>query len=203
MEPTTSAAPSRFELSEPALSAPLQALVDRELGDGEAVVWCAQPRAWRRAQSGLLATAFGIFWTAHAVTFWGFAALHRAADIPGVVFLIGVPHLLVGLAALTTSVRAALAARDTAYVVTSRQVLIVSTWSKALWPFKAHVVSLGPAALHAVDLVQDANGAGDLVLGREPVGNGRRSIAVGFLGIDDVKGAEQRVRALVERARVA
>jgi len=176
----------------------LRARVEREVRPGEHVTWIDQPipgRSWRAAVPLVL---FGIPWTAFSL-FWTWGALqathgHGAFDLAFAAF--GLPFIGVGLGLLSSPYWIVRQARRTLYVLTDRRAIILASAFGRM-----RVRSFEPSALGNLYRTEAADGSGDLVFatnsGMDSKDNLRQS-PIGFAGIADVRGAEDRVRALCQ-----
>lgn len=192
-----------FDVDPTRLPESLRALVESELESGERVTWVEQPIPGRLMRAALPIVLFAVPWTAFSV-FWiagASAATARSADAG--VFrafpLFGLPFVLLGLGMLASPFWVRRSAKRTAYVLTDRRAIVLSGG----WGGSVTVRSFAPAQLTDLRRTQRSDGSGDLVF-KQDVSRGSRgdlrSTNVGFLAIADVKGAEERVRALTRRA---
>jgi hypothetical protein len=192
-----------FDVDPTRLPDPLRALVESELQSGERVTWVGQPIPGRAMLGALPIVLFAIPWTAFSV-FWiaGAAAGTAHSRDPGVfrMFpLFGLPFVLVGLGLLASPLWVRLTAKRTAYVITDRRAIVLAGG----WAGSVTVRSFEPAQLTDLRRTQRSDGSGDLVFTQDVSRGNRgaiRTTDVGFLAIADVKGAEERVRALTHRA---
>ena len=182
----------------------LQRLIDSELQRDERVTWSAQPLPGRLSRTAWPIVLFGIPWTAFAV-FWVAMAsrgMHGARSSDGFSLffpLFGVPFVLVGLGMLTSPFWLRRQAGRTVYVLTNQRAIILSRG----WFGKISVRSFAPEGLSDLRRNQYADGSGDLIFTQDlrRNNNGNSYVAVGFLGVADVKSVEEQIRALIARQR--
>lgn len=168
-----------------------------ELHRDEAVRWSGEPVPAFFSPGVLPRFLFAIPWTAFAV-FWttsAYAATH-AAEAPGfdVFPLFGIPFVLIGLGMLSAPLRNRMKLARTAYAVTDRRLLVVAYDLFG----KRSVRSFERTDLASVRREEGADGTGDLFFAQD-VGHGKHgtySIPVGFVGVRNVRAAEDAVRAL-------
>ena len=193
--------PHRIAVIEPELRRALES----ELADGERIVWLRQPVPWLIWRGTLVLLIFAIPWTAFAV-FWTVAAaggIWNRGAAPASWFhyvfpLWGLPFILVGLAMLSTPWLAARGARRTVYAITDRRAIV---WMGKGWG-KMEVQSFEPKRLLSLTRTARANGSGDLVFEqfRETHGSSTTTIRRGFMGLSDVRDAEDVLRETLLRA---
>ena len=186
------------------LPEPARGLVETELRPGEGLRWVGQPLPSRMALGGLPALLFAVPWTAFAL-FWTWNAAQISCPNPNSSLearmfpFFGVPFILVGLGMFTTPLWLMRAARRTVYVVTDRRAIVL----RGSWFGSVTVRSFEPEKLGDLSRNQRADGSGDLVFGQDvKVGNrgATRLVDYGFLGLRDVREAEEYVDALARRA---
>lgn len=178
------------ESSRNRLPAAVQALLDSELKPRERIAWMAQPIPSRIAKQGLPLVLFAIPWTIFSI-YWivgasggglGFAAF-------------GVPFLLVGVGMLSAPYWLRRGAASTVYVITDQRALIIASNGRGTMTVR----SFPPETLGDLHRTQDTNGCGDVIfrtnVSRDSDGD-RTTEKVGFVGVQDVKGVEDRLRVL-------
>jgi hypothetical protein len=148
---------------------------------------------------------FAVPWTAFAV-FWTVAAaggIWNRGGAPASWFhyvfpLWGVPFILIGLAMLSTPWWTARAARRTVYAITDRRAIV---WIAQAWG-RTEVQSFEPKRLLSLTRTERANGSGDLIFEqfRETNGSSTTTIRRGFMGLRDVRDAEEVLRETLLRA---
>ena len=186
-----------------AIDPDLRRAIDAELDGGERIVWLRQPVPWLLWRGSLAVLIFGVPWTAFSV-FWTL----RAAGLisPGArttgwwayIFpLWGLPFIFIGLAMLSAPYWAARAARRTVYVITDRRAIV--------WIPKGRgakdVQSFEPKRLLSITRTERADGSGDLVFEqfRETNGSSTTTIRRGFMGLANVRDAEEVLREVLLR----
>jgi len=182
----------------------LRRAIDAELDAGERIVWLRQPVPWLLWRGSLAVLIFGVPWTAFAV-FWTLGAAGligsgaRATGWWDYLFpLWGLPFIFIGLVLLSAPYWTARAARQTVYAITDRRAII---WIPKAWGEK-EVQSFEPRRLLSMTRKQRADGSGDLVFEqfRETHGSSTTTIRRGFMGLADVRDAEEVLREVLLRA---
>ena len=183
----------------------LRRALDAELAAGERIVWVRQPVPWLIWRGTLPILIFAIPWTAFAI-FWTVAAaggIWNRGGAPASWFyfvfpLWGVPFILVGIAMLSAPYWTARAARRTVYAITDRRAIV---WIGRSWR-KTEVQSFEPKRLLSLTRHQRGNGSGDLIFEqfRETHGSSTTTIRRGFMGLADVRDAEDVLRETLLRA---
>jgi hypothetical protein len=183
----------------------LRRALDAELADGERIVWLRQPVPWLIWRASLVVLIFGVPWTAFAV-FWTLGAAGligtsgaRPSGWWAYIFpLWGVPFILIGFAMLSSPYWTARAARRTIYAITNRRAVV---WLAKGWG-KTEVQSFEPKRLLSLTRTERANGSGDLVFEqfRETHGSSTTTIRRGFMGLSNVRDAEEVLRETLLRA---
>ncbi|TWT90772.1 hypothetical protein Mal64_11690 [Pseudobythopirellula maris] len=178
----------------------LRNLVAKEIDRDEILGWIGQPspRAMSRRATPLF--MFGCVWTAFAV-FWvcGAAEFELPDWDEGFDFfpLFGLPFVVIGIGMLSSPIWFRRSAKQTAYVLTDRRAVL---FVKELTGIR--VRSFKPKQLQNLERRQRADGSGDLIfyrdIGRDNDGD-RTTSEVGFLAIDDVKGVQDLVEAVVAK----
>jgi hypothetical protein len=174
----------------------LRLMVERELQDGERVMWMEQPRPGGLIWTALPIVLFAIPWTGFAV-FWMVNAWRMGSDLWFALF--GLPFVLVGLGMLSAPLWLLRKARRTVYAVTDRRAFtLVGGRSVAVENFR-------PEQLTHLSTKERADGSGDIVFSTalQPGISSQYSpqgIRNGFFGVPNVKEAETFLRALAARA---
>lgn len=174
----------------------LRQLVERELNADETTAWVGRPRPIRMAIKALPMALFAIPFTGFAV-YWMYSA--SGFKMPnggngGVSFfsLFGVPFVIVGVGLLFSPLWKMRVAKRTVYAVTNKRAIVFEGgWGTS-------VRSFGPDQLQNMNRKQRSDGSGDIVFKKEMHGTRRHDAPakeIGFLGIDDVKHAEEKIRA--------
>jgi len=183
----------------------LRRALDAELADGERIVWLRQPVPWLLWRGSLVVLIFGIPWTAFAI-FWTLGAagmIGKSGARPtgwwAYIFpLWGLPFICIGLALLSSPYWVARAARRTVYAITNRRAIV---WLNKGWG-KTEVQSFEPKRLLSITRTQRANGSGDLIFEqfREQCGSSTTTIRRGFMGLANVRDAEEVLRETLLQA---
>jgi len=188
----------------PDISPELQRLVDGELYRDEHVTWSAQPQPGRLARKAWPIVLFGIPWTAFAVFWVAMASTGMRAARPAGAFslifpLFGLPFVLIGIGMLTSPWWLRRQAGRTVYVLTNQRAVILSRG----WFGRISVRSFAPAGLVDLRRNQYPDGSGDLIFTQDirRNNNGNSQVSVGFLGVDDVKSVEEKIRTLITSRR--
>lgn len=188
-----------------ALPASLRTTIDAEMQAGERPVWIGQPIAGRVARGTWPIVAFGVPFAAFAL-FWIAVARSMTGSMgdPFPIFslffpLFGVPFLLIGLGMVSMPYWAWRSARRSAYVITDRRVLILTSSRRGA----LSVESIEPARLQNIERTQYPDGSGDLVFAAVDLSRRgrRRKHEIGFDAVRDVRKAEEAIRALAARGR--
>lgn len=182
----------------------LRSQVELELQSGERIVWMDQPIPGRLARGSIAIVLFGIPWTAFAIFWVGMAAKGVSSMQGGAIGwlfpLFGVPFILIGLGMLSSPYWIRRSARRSAYVITDRRAIIF----QAGWRGSVNVRSFEPSALTGeLQRKQYGDGSGDLIFTQEfrRGSKGREyTTNIGFMAVRDVKGVEEMVRALAQKA---
>ena len=174
----------------------LGTLVEREVEEGEHILWLAQPRAGRFAMRTLPVVLFGIPWTAFAIFWMAGASGFKIPDFKeGFDFfpLFGVPFVLIGLGMLSAPLWAIRKAKGTAYVITERRAIIFEGG------LSTKVRSFGPEQLGGIERRERADGSGDIIIERSVTqGQNGQTTEAGFFGIPNVQETERLLREMVE-----
>lgn len=170
------------------------ALLQRQLGPGEQLVWWGQPQKLHGPRGGMQKMFAGVFLA--FACFWEVGALQALSvgGVLGLVFpLFGVPFIVIGLKMLFPGLGAARRLRQTAYGVTTRRAIAVSGGRVAAWDLDS---------VASVEKFYYPDGTGDLVLSNGRVEhywhNGHshtRGVTLTFFGLSDVDAAEAALRA--------
>jgi hypothetical protein len=182
----------------------LAARVERELRDGERVVWVGQPRPDLYAKASGCLVVFGIFFTAFSgiwllITFGiGSCLLGSGGDaleIAGIPFLLfglfGLPFLLIGIGLLTAPLWNRKWARRVCYLLTDQRAV---TWEPTLFG-GVTVRSFSREGLGRITRYENADGSGSLVFQEYTVSHGEGSTTHrrGFMHIDQVRSVEELI----------
>ena len=183
------------------ISRKLNDAVDRELESGETVsfIETPQPRFFTTASTG--AFLFAIPWTLFAL-FWMFgAAGFKVPDLKNgfdLFPLFGVPFVLIGFAMLSSPIWAYRNAYKTVYVITDRRAI------SFVGGFRTTIRSFFPDDLRDLHRTERSDGSGDVIIGtttkRDSDGD-VHSTPYGFLGVENAKATEDRLRQLASTAR--
>lgn len=180
----------------------ISTVLDRELGEGEHLVWAQRPNARCMFKKALPFGLFGIFWLGFLIGMILFEA-HRQ-PLSGttqswvvsliVLILVGI-FLAVGLGLLLSPVWFWHTARRTTYALTNQRCLIV----KASAGRKRRVTSFFPPEMEYIWRAESRDGYGDVVFGRADQAQGQRSTerlgeACGFIAIENPAEIERLVR---------
>ena len=182
----------------------LRDMVNDELASGERLLWSGQPAARPFVLKTLPIVVFGIPWTAFAI-FWTVAAsgliFHTSSKPPIFFPLFGLPFVAIGVAMLSSPIRAIGKARRIVYVLTDRRAVIFERRRAT------RIRSFGPKELARAHRRQRRDGSGDVLFSDEPdvppfQGDSERPQreVVGFLGIPDVQAVERMVRDVARKA---
>lgn len=178
--------------------------VERELDSDEKLLWSGVPDSRRMMLPAIPVFLFGLGWNAFMINFiymWnsgqpnvqGPGGLFGMQGILGNMFFI--PFIAIGLGTLATPFWMFLSARNTAYGISDRRVLIVTqNWSRK-------VQSFFPKDLSEIQRIERKNGTGDLILGRQITAQSESTPNFGMFrlsGIENVRTVEKIVRELAE-----
>ncbi len=185
----------------------LRTAAEAALMSGEAPVWTGRPSPARAFLGTVLIWLFAIPWSAVSFFFFGAAlgALTGLATIKGAeggmawfFLLFSLPFVAIGLGLLSLPFLAAHEAQRTAFLVTDRRVLQVSSGAGR------NVKGLAAAALRGAETRIGADGRGRVKalgpIGRDSDGD-RASDEIAMIGVDDAAGAEAAIWRLIESAR--
>jgi hypothetical protein len=178
----TSAAASSNSLPEAA-----QAVLRRQLDDGERLVWSGQPLPGKLAWAQLPSLLVAVPWTAFVVCFSVVAAREKGAAL----FLL--PFFLVGVMLATAPWRAYRRASQTIYALTNLRALVVSPSTELMSIGRLDVVSYVPSTMSRSS---NRDGSGDLVFSTVTTRRkgGEHVERKGFLGIANAFEVERLVR---------
>lgn len=176
----------------------LRQTVEGELNGNETVVWAGQPKPGRMAMTALPKMLFAIPFTAFSI-FWICGA--SGFEMPdfsegGFAFfpLFGLPFLIVGLGMLGSPLWKMKSAKNTVYVLTDKRAIIFEGGRKI------NIHSFSGYQLRGLSRKQRADGSGDIIFAKEVSHHNRDGRTqfkeVGFIGIDNVKQVEDRIRAI-------
>lgn len=208
----------------------IKQMIDDQLQRDERILWVEQPIAPGGFPTytlpivafGLFWTAFSLYWMASATGVIGPSAKPIAQiDTFHMAFAaFGIPFVLVGLGMLSSpllvSRRLRKAAAGTAYVITSRQAIVVDSGfagNSALgglvaWMSRRRggvaIRCFGPSDISGLERLQREDGSGDITFGEAIVtaNNSERTLTArqGFFSIRDPKKAETLLRNLARSA---
>ncbi len=186
----------------------LQAELERELAPGERVVWSGQPLPQRYARGSLGLVLFGIPWTAFAV-FWTTMAFVGTRSMKGndpmatgsrwFFPLFGVPFILIGIGMLSSPWWGRRKAARVLYAITDRRAILF----EPAWRGSRTVRSFAPAEMQSLERTEHADGSGDQIFLRKSWRDNdgdRRTTAVGFTGVPQVREVEVHLRRLAATA---
>lgn len=176
-------------------------IISPELSRDEKLIWTDKPVSIRQhAQTVIFTMLFGIpffgfavFWT------WGASAPLRDGVDTGITGfeyffpMFGIPFLLVGLGLLLSPLWMALKARKTVYALTNHRLIIRQAFPKIT------IKSWSLDQLGALSRTGPAQGPGSLFFAEEITqnSNGVHTKKIGFIGIDQPKMLEQKIRELL------
>lgn len=184
------------------LAADLAALISEQLGPGERIAWCAQPRAGALVRGNyefyVLATAVGLLLGPMTVVLLSvvFGTIEIAVQARvftretfAVAVIVCLPLPLIVLlcgALLRTRARAA----STAYVVTDRQAMVISNRpTQKIAPY-------APADLADAEVRRRRVGRGDIILSRGPAAKANGPTWNIMYGVDDADRVMRLIRQL-------
>jgi len=178
----------------------LRQMVEAELNDDENLLWTGQPKPGRMAIKALPVTLLAIPFTAFAVFWMCGASGFKMPDFSkgGFSFfpLFGLPFLFVGLGMLSSPLWKMRMAKRTIYVLTDKRAIIFAGG------WKINIRSFSADQLQDLSRKQHANGSGDIVFKKEisynNQGNNMPVKEIGFLGIDNVKEVEDKIREVAK-----
>lgn len=195
----------------------LEAIIRRELGDDESVVWQTQPRAdaygmWAQpllAQIGWCFIGLGVLWFILCIAVIPLAARgmvevngeRRDLSGPEKIYFpaIGVAPIGIGLLARLLPRSLGKGAANAAYALTNRRVLVVAESAEPFEGREIKVQSFGPTDLDRLERTERRDGVGDLVF--RPDLTRRSSTGLvssrphGLLGIERAAEVERMIRA--------
>ena len=185
-------------------STPLMNQLELELGQGERVVWSAQPVPSTFARGSIFLVLFGVVWTAFSV-FWVVMASAGVSKGPKIALLFplfGVPFVLIGIGMLTSPIWMRKSAGRTLYAITDRRALIVS---RSVFG-RTTVNSFEPARLGSTEHAYNPDGSGDIIFDSSTwvdSDGDRRSRRVGFLGVPEVRQVIPLIQNLAQQGNSA
>jgi len=179
-------------------------IINAEINREEKLVWVDAPISLlKHAQTAVPTALFGIpffgfavFWT------WQATAILRKAphdNLDGLAYffpLFGVPFLLVGLSMLLSPAWKALKGRKTLYAITDKRLIIREAFPKI------SVKSWSLKQLDNLTRVGSADGPGNVIFAEERYkdsDNDWRTNKIGFIGIDQPKKVEDKIRSLMNQ----
>jgi hypothetical protein len=178
----------------------LQNDLDRELDDGEQILWSARPDPARVARQYILMFVFGIPFTLFALFWMGMTSmitgLMPGEFTPFKLFpLFGLPFVLVGLGLLSSPFWAYRKAKSGAYAITNRRIIIIEGGSSR------SVKSYVKRDVQQIERREHSNGTGDLIFAREYVRGSKGRVntrEIGFFGIPRAREVEHLLRGLID-----
>jgi hypothetical protein len=177
----------------------LQTDLQREMDDGEQILWSARPDPMRVARQYIVLFVFGIPFTLFAL-FWMGMTTMITGFMPGeftpfkLFPLFGVPFVLVGLGLLSAPFRAYHKARSGAYAITNRRIIMIEGGTSRT------VKSFVQKDVQQIERREHSNGTGDVIFARERVRGSKGRIntrEIGFFGIAQAQEVERLLRRLV------
>ena len=176
----------------------LKNMVDAELESGEKIVWLDMPRPSYFTPAAIGAFLFGIPWTAFSI-FWMFGAsgfkVPEFNDGLSLFPLFGVPFVLIGIGLLSSPLWAYRKALKTVYVITNRRAITFEGGRMTT------IHSYPPEKLRDIHRKEKADGSGDVIIAQHSwtdSDGGKRTEALGFMRIKDVKKVERMLKSLAE-----
>lgn len=184
-------------------------VIEQELDSDEKLLWSDVPDARRMMLPAIPIVLFGLGWNAFMINFiymWnngqqnvqGPGGLFGMQGILGNMFFI--PFIAVGLGTLLAPFWIYRSAKNTAYGISDKRVLIVTqNWSK-------RVQSFCPKDVSEIQRIERNDGTGDLILGRQIAIQSESSANFGLFrlaGIKSVRTVEKLLRELVETNLIA
>ncbi len=179
-------------------------MIERELDSDEKLLWADVPEARRMMIPAIPIVLFGLGWNAFIINFiymWnngqqnvqGPGGLFGMQGILGNMFFI--PFIAVGIGTLVAPIWMYRSAKNTAYGISDRRVLIVTqSWSRK-------VQSFCPKDVSEIQRIERNDGSGDLILGRQITTQSESTPNFGMFrlaGIKNVRTVEKLLRELVE-----
>ena len=189
-----------------AIPSHLTEMLQRELVDGEKVLWATQPVPLLRLKSQLGTCVFGVpffafaaFWTVTAHSQTKGRSVQAGGWPEWFPLLWGGMFMCFGVWMLLSPLRAWWTARHTVYAITNkRAITIEAPWKRVIRSFEAE-------RLVSFERREDSKGSGDIVFEREASRGAKGGTVyrdVGFLGLPDTKEAEALLRKVYERTKV-
>ncbi|MBE9029322.1 hypothetical protein IQ266_06040 [filamentous cyanobacterium LEGE 11480] len=185
------------------LSADLRRRIEQELQPGEPIAWLGQPIPRWMTLDSIIFVLFAIPWTTFAL-FWMWAAFGmQMPDLANgikpnyIIALFGIPFVLIGLFMLSSPIWKRRTLRRTVYLVTDRRAIIIRGG------FYITIRSYAPEQLQDVYRRERRSDIGDVIIAQRQIRNSNNSYRtelIGFLGIADAHGAEQRIKRLAAKA---
>lgn len=168
-------------------------LLERELHEGERVVWAGQPNADRVFRMGFLIYLFAIPWLAITTMIGGGGAFMGGGLFGGFITLFMLPFYAIGFGMLAAPFWLRRQAKNTIYAVTDRRAFS----SQPTLLSGRTVRSFGPTELQQITRTERSDGSGDLVfqehITRDSDGD-RRVTRHGFMGIPNVRQVDKIIR---------
>ena len=181
------------------ISRKLKDSIERELQKGEFVSFIEQPRPRYFTGASIGAFLFGIPWTIFSLSWMVYIFLlttgHETPNLIDQLFpLFGIPFVLVGFALLSSPIWTYRNACETAYVITDRRAISFSGG------FIATIRSVFADDFDNLYRKERSDCSGDVIFGiaAERDSDGHvNNIPYGFLGVENAKATEERLRELV------
>jgi hypothetical protein len=186
----------------------MKKLLDGELRAGEHLVWCQQPRPIALIPGSMPLFFFGIPFFAFPALLLYHLVFSQAEKPAWSVLLLALYFLgffaAIGAGLLLAPLLAYWKALRTVYAITNQRCIIIA----APWQRTVHTYLAGWHALDLMDLhrIEDRHGRGNLVFHKQAVSGAKGGIRyydVGFIGIQRVRDAEEKVRKLIAETREA
>lgn len=178
--------------------------LEQELGQGERVVWSAQPVAARFARGSIVLVLFGVVFTGFSA-FWIVMALTiavKATKFALLFPLFGVPFVAVGIGMLTSPIWMRKAAERTLYAITDRRALIVrrSVFGRTT------VNTFEPSRLTSTEHAHNPDGSGDIIFDSTSwmdSDGDRRHRRIGFIAVPDIRQVIPLIQNLAQQGNAA
>lgn len=169
----------------------LQAMVERELDDGERITWMEMPVARYFTGPSIVVFFFAIPWTAFAI-FW----MVMASQGSSLFTLFGIPFVLIGLGMLSAPIWNYRAAKKTIYVITDQRAITIQGGGRM------KIQSFGPERLTNLRREERADGSGDVIVDEETWTSSKghtRTRPIGLLNVRDAKRVEDLLEQLAKK----
>ena len=176
----------------------MEPVIERQLNNGERLLWTGKPDAGRTALKYIPFSIFAVFWLGMCTVIFGGMAfvtggMSQAVGgsmMPGVgiTSFMAIPFVVAGLGFLFSPVLAAIGASNTVYGITDSRLLIVKSF------ISTSVRTYRREDIRDLERIERANGTGDLVFGRTASyrADGQRYVTeTRLVGIPEVRKVEQ------------